>query len=98
MLFLSLLLVVVVVRVNHTYLQVHCTLIPEKKKKKNFRERFHCLFDLKMSSLISTFHNRMPLIKGPDKMWAQHTQRIKVSHENGHPTTLLYFWSYIIKI
>ena len=48
-----------------------------------------------MYQLHTTFHNLMPLIKGPDNMWAQHTQRIKVTFENGHPTTLLYFWSYI---
>ena len=43
-----------------------------------------------MYQLHTTFHSLMPLIKGPYDMGAQHTQRIKVTHENGHKTTLLY--------
>ena len=98
MLFLSLLLVMVVVMVNHTYLQVHCTLIPEKKKKQTKFQGKVSLFvllenvfpNIYMYQLHTTFLNLMPLIKGPHDMGAQHTQRIKVTHENGHNNFALF--------
>jgi len=99
-----LLVVVVVVMVTNTYLQVHCTLIPERSTEWNFRKRFHCQFHLKMSAPTSTctsytlrFITLLTLcslglwLKGPTVCGC--IQRIKVTDENGCTCIFGHTWN-----